>query len=121
MSRDTQRESIDAINTLNLLEDKTLHDPEIQTRIAQYEMAFKMQASVPGLMDMSKEPQQRAGGVRRQARRRLVRVELPARAPSGRARRPLHPALSSRLGPSRRGRSRASRTRRRKWTGRRRR
>jgi len=56
MSRDAQRGSIDAINKLNLLEDKTLHDPEIQTRIAQYEMAFKMQASVPGLMDMSKEP-----------------------------------------------------------------
>jgi uncharacterized protein (DUF1501 family) len=57
MSREAQRASIDAINKLNLLEDKTLHDPEIQTRIAQYEMAFKMQASVPGLMDMSKEPQ----------------------------------------------------------------
>jgi hypothetical protein len=56
MSRDSQRESIDAINKLNLLEDKTLHDPEIQTRVAQYEMAFRMQASVPGLMDMSKEP-----------------------------------------------------------------
>src|ERR1700733_13428748 len=56
MSRDAQGESIDAINKLNLLEDKTLHDPEIQTRVAQYEMAFKMQASVPGLMDMSKEP-----------------------------------------------------------------
>jgi hypothetical protein len=56
MSRDSQGESIDAINRLNLLEDKALHDPEIQTRIAQYEMAFKMQASVPGLMDMSKEP-----------------------------------------------------------------
>ena len=34
-----------------------MHDPEILTRIAQYEMAFKMQASVPDLVDMSKEPQ----------------------------------------------------------------
>ena len=33
-----------------------LRDPEIQTRIAQYEMAFRMQASVPDLVDMSKEP-----------------------------------------------------------------
>ncbi|HEY3835202.1 MAG TPA: DUF1501 domain-containing protein [Bryobacteraceae bacterium] len=56
MSRDGQQQSIDAINKLNALEDKTLHDPEIQTRISQYEMAFKMQASVPGLMDVSKEP-----------------------------------------------------------------
>jgi hypothetical protein len=51
-----QRNSIDAINRLNSLEDATLHDPEIQTRIAQYEMAFKMQSSVPGLVDMSQEP-----------------------------------------------------------------
>ncbi len=51
-----QRESIQAINALNRIEAARLHDPEIQTRISQYEMAFKMQASVPGLMDMSKEP-----------------------------------------------------------------
>jgi len=52
----TQRESIDAINKLNRVADSAMHDPEIATRIAQYEMAFKMQTSVPGLMDMSKEP-----------------------------------------------------------------
>jgi uncharacterized protein (DUF1501 family) len=51
-----QHDSIQAINALNGLEYKTLHDPEIQTRIAQYEMAFKMQASVPGLLDVSNEP-----------------------------------------------------------------
>jgi hypothetical protein len=51
-----QRDSIDAITKLDRLEDATLHDPEIATRISQYEMAFKMQSSVPGLMDMSKEP-----------------------------------------------------------------
>ena len=57
LSNAAQKDSIDAINALNRIEDKTLHDPEIQTRIAQYEMAFKMQSSVPGLMDMSQEPQ----------------------------------------------------------------
>ncbi len=51
-----QRDSIDAITKLDRLEDAALHDPEIATRISQYEMAFKMQSSVPGLMDMSKEP-----------------------------------------------------------------
>jgi hypothetical protein len=56
VSAKVQRDSIDAINRLNHLSDSTLHDPEIQTRIAQYEMAFKMQTSVPGLMDMSAEP-----------------------------------------------------------------
>ena len=51
-----QGDSIQAINALNQLANRPLHDPEMQTRIAQYEMAFKMQASVPGLVDMSKEP-----------------------------------------------------------------
>src|SRR5579863_2922885 len=51
-----QRESITAINALNRAEYSALKDPEIQTRIAQYEMAFKMQTSVPGLVDMSQEP-----------------------------------------------------------------
>jgi Protein of unknown function (DUF1501) len=56
LSAKVQRDSIDAINKLNRIEDATLRDPEIETRIAQYEMAFKMQTSVPGLVDMSKEP-----------------------------------------------------------------
>jgi hypothetical protein len=53
-----QRESVDAINALNRDQGAVLNDPEIQTRIAQYEMAFKMQTSVPGLVDMSKEPKE---------------------------------------------------------------
>jgi hypothetical protein len=51
-----QKASVDAINALNQVEYEKSPDPEILTRIAQYEMAFKMQASVPDLMDMSKEP-----------------------------------------------------------------
>ncbi|HXB67565.1 MAG TPA: DUF1501 domain-containing protein [Candidatus Acidoferrales bacterium] len=51
-----QRQSIDAINALNRSQYTALKDPEILTRVAQYEMAFKMQTSVPGLVDMSKEP-----------------------------------------------------------------
>src|SRR5260221_876541 len=57
MTAEIQRDSIDAINALNRTRNKTLDDPEILTRIAQYEMAFKMQSSVPSLVDMSKEPQ----------------------------------------------------------------
>jgi hypothetical protein len=56
ISTDLQKASIDAINNLNKMEHQSLGDPEIQTRIAQYEMAFRMQASVPELVDMSKEP-----------------------------------------------------------------
>ena len=58
LSKDTQRESIDAINQLNNLSYKAVKDPEILTRIAQYELAFKMQTSVPDLTDMSKESKQ---------------------------------------------------------------
>jgi hypothetical protein len=56
VSGDMQYDSIQTINALNALQDRSLHDPEIQTRIAQYEMAFKMQTSVPGLLDMGSEP-----------------------------------------------------------------
>jgi uncharacterized protein (DUF1501 family) len=44
-----------AINELNLQHDAVVHDSEIATRIAQYEMAFQMQASVPELMDLGDE------------------------------------------------------------------
>ena len=56
LGAETQRDSIAAINALNKMQYHAVKDPEILTRIAQYEMAFKMQSSVPGLMDMSKEP-----------------------------------------------------------------
>ena len=58
VSNALQRASVDAINHLNQKEYSTLGDPEIQTRIAQYEMAFRMQASVPDLVDMRNEPKQ---------------------------------------------------------------
>ncbi len=51
-----QRDVLDAVATLNRLEDETVADPEIATRIAQYELAFKMQMSVPQLLDFSNEP-----------------------------------------------------------------
>ncbi len=56
LSSGLQKKSIDSINALNQAQYQSTHDPEILTRIAQYEMAFKMQTSVPGLVDMSKEP-----------------------------------------------------------------
>jgi hypothetical protein len=56
VSREMQKDSIETINGLNAIANRSLRDPELQTRIAQYEMAFKMQMSVPGLVDMSPEP-----------------------------------------------------------------
>jgi hypothetical protein len=53
----TQRQVIDEVRRMNgLLADET-RDPEIATRIAQYELAFKMQSSVPELTDFKDEPQ----------------------------------------------------------------
>jgi hypothetical protein len=52
-----QHDVVSAINTINAKYDAVVHDPEISTRIAQYEMAFQMQASVPGLIDTRQEPQ----------------------------------------------------------------
>ena len=56
VSRDLRRDIIDAINGVNEEEYETFHDPETLTRIQQYEMAFKMQVSVPEVMDISDEP-----------------------------------------------------------------
>ena len=51
-----QRDVGEAVRKLNQMENQALDDPEIATRISQYEMAFRMQASVPGLMDVRDEP-----------------------------------------------------------------
>jgi hypothetical protein len=50
-----RREMLDALNKLNAANFQRLGDPETLTRIAQYEMAFRMQSSVPELTDVSKE------------------------------------------------------------------
>jgi hypothetical protein len=52
----TQRQVVEEIQRLNGLLEEERFDPEIQTRIAQYEMAFRMQTSVPELTDFSNEP-----------------------------------------------------------------
>ena len=52
----TRRRMLDGIAKLNRLLAKKYGDPEIDTRVAQYEMAYRMQSSVPDLMDLSKEP-----------------------------------------------------------------
>jgi hypothetical protein len=56
MDRDLRKESIDAINAVNQQEFAEYHDPEILSRISQYEMAFRMQVSVPEVMSIGDEP-----------------------------------------------------------------
>jgi hypothetical protein len=55
VNRDARRETLEELNALDEQHHDVLGDPEIQTRITQYEMAFRMQASVPDLTDFSKE------------------------------------------------------------------
>ena len=51
-----RRRMLDVLTQLNRMKQQTVVDPEISTRIAQYELAFRMQTSVPDLMDVSGEP-----------------------------------------------------------------
>lgn len=57
VSVESQKAVVDTVNALNGDFNRAVDDPEIATRISQYEMAFRMQASVPELMDISDEPQ----------------------------------------------------------------
>ena len=57
VTNDQQRQLVDVVQALNRHRDDAVENPEIATRIAAYEMAFRMQTSVPDLMDVSDEPQ----------------------------------------------------------------
>lgn len=56
ISRDVRKQTIDAISEINQQQYDDVKDPEILTRIAQYELAFRMQMSVPDAMDIKSEP-----------------------------------------------------------------
>jgi hypothetical protein len=56
MDAQTRRRSLDALKDLNEMQLQRVGDPETVTRIAQYELAYKMQTSVPELMEIDKEP-----------------------------------------------------------------
>jgi hypothetical protein len=57
VSEAVRRQTLDAVRQLNEMNYAIVGDPETQTRIQQYEMAFRMQTSVPELTDLSREPQ----------------------------------------------------------------
>jgi len=56
-STDARRRFLDDLGKLNGIEEKQYHDPDISARISQYEMAFRMQSSVPELANLSSEPE----------------------------------------------------------------
>ena len=58
VTNERQRDIVNAVQSLNQYRDKAVADPEIATRISQYEMAFRMQTSVPDLIDISQETQE---------------------------------------------------------------
>jgi hypothetical protein len=57
ISPEARRRLLDGLAALNAKQFAACHDPEINTRIAQYEMSFRMQTSVPELVDIAKEPE----------------------------------------------------------------
>jgi hypothetical protein len=57
VTRDTRRRMLDTLDRLNRQSFETFGDPETLTRIAQYEMTFRMQTAVPEVMDIADEPQ----------------------------------------------------------------
>ncbi|HRP58594.1 DUF1501 domain-containing protein [Agriterribacter sp.] len=56
MDREARRKMLDKVAALNEIQLKNFGDPEIATKIQQYEMAYRMQTAVPEIMDVSKEP-----------------------------------------------------------------
>jgi hypothetical protein len=58
IDRETQRASLDTLNRLNDLSLKAVGDPEIAARIQSYEMAYRLQASAPELLDLASEPKE---------------------------------------------------------------
>lgn len=57
MNRSARRQTLNALKDLNAMQHSRIGDPETLTRIAQYELAYRMQVSVPEVMDISREPE----------------------------------------------------------------
>lgn len=57
ISAKDRRQALDTLAVLNQQQSQLVGDPEIESRIAQYEMAYRMQMSIPGLTDMTSEPE----------------------------------------------------------------
>jgi hypothetical protein len=57
IDKEGRRRLLDTVKQINEIAENDFGDPEINTRISQYELAFRMQTSVPDLMDLSKEPE----------------------------------------------------------------
>ena len=102
VSPDVRRKTLDGLHKLNEMNYRRVGDPETHARIQQYELAFRMQASVPELTDIADEPASTYALIRRRSQKaRHVRSIGPAGAAAGRARRALRADLSQQLGHAR--------------------
>jgi hypothetical protein len=97
-----RKRTIEGLNALNEINYQEVGDPETHTRIQQYEMAFRMQASVPELTDITKEPESTSTNstARRREEARQLCQQRAHGPPTRRARRALRPDLPQQLGPS---------------------
>ena len=109
VTRDARRDSLDVLRDLNEQHLEEAGDPEILTRINSYELAYRMQSSVPELMEIAKEPAAIHALYGTEPGKVSLRQQLPAGPPPGRARRALRAALPPRLGQSRHGQGRRHR------------
>ena len=109
VDRETRRTMLDALSELNSAEHKRIGDPEINTRIAQYEMAFRMHSSVPDLTNIAGETKATLDlyGPRGHHSRNFF-PQLPAGPPIGGTRRAVHRNFPSRMGPSRQPHARSA-------------
>ena len=99
MSRKATRRSLDALKSLNQKRFDAVGDPEILSRISSYELAYRMQTSVPELMQIEQEPGTHPPPVRDRPWRDLLCQQLPAGTSTGGAGGAIRPALPPRMGP----------------------
>ena len=101
VTRTLRRHVLDDVGALNRVKHQDVGDPAILTRIEQYELAFRMQMSVPELTDISSEPQSVLDMYGPDVHKPgTLCQELFARPPLSRARRQVCPTLSHGLGPT---------------------
>ncbi len=102
VTRDDRRAQLDALAAINQEQHERFADPEILSRIKQHEMAYRMQTSVPELMDLSQETEETFELYGEEARTpgTFAACCLNARR-LGRTRRAQHSDLPSRLGRAR--------------------
>jgi len=98
MDRNTRRQTLDVLARLNEIEAKEYGDPETLTRIAQYELAYRMQIAVPEVMDITRESNATLALYGREAGRGFVRQQLSAGPPARGTRRALRATLRLGLG-----------------------